>query len=557
MNDLKVNGDNRLANDDVKGGLVMKTDNLTVYAMMHELHEPLVSARIEKIHQPTQYELTIALRTRKGNAKLLISIHPETFRFHLSERNFENPLQPKAFCLVLRKHLSGGMITNVQQIGHDRIIALDVESYNAIGDLVRYKLYVELMGKYSNVVLVDEADKIIDAFKKVDETKSADRHILPKLTYYLPAVPKKNEEQPFYIQPFLQKWLELNDETEDVLVEAAKQPTGHYYRLMNGKSVYAFLAIDNALEIKEKLTFPTLSEAIDLYYYEQTIAQQLKEKTRHLLHIVEQTYKRDQKKQKKLAAEYADAVDYERYQLIGNLLLAQQHVLPTHAPHVTLTNYYDEAQAQFEVQLDPQKTINGNAQAYFKKYTKAKTAIDKLQEQLAKNEKEIAYFETIHQSLQYADLQQAGEIAQELQEQGYIKSKQKVKTKSKKPQYSQYEYNGVVYLVGKNNLQNDYVTFKMKRKDYTWLHVKGAPGSHVLITSKAPLAEEVVYVGALLAAYFSKMRESENVPVDYTLVQHVHKPNGAKPGFVTYKEQKTLYVTPSLTEVQKYFDNII
>jgi len=555
-----VDKNNDLRNDlskKLKGEMTMRTDNLYLYALVHELTPVLERARIEKIHQPTQYELLFHLRTKNGNKKLLISIHPETFRFHLTERSFANPQQPKNFCTVLRKYLSGGMIVQVAQISRDRIVKLVIESYNAIGDLMTYTLYIELMGKYSNVVLVNNENVIIDSFKKIDETKSDARHVLPKLTYYLPEMPKLDDTFGFYLQPFLKKWLALHHYAPEMLLLAAKEPTGYYYKLVDGQAIYAFLALDDALEIKEKLTFSTLSQAIDVYYYEQTVAQQLKEKTRHLLHVTEQTYKRDRKKQKKLAAEYAAAQDFDRYQLIGNLLLAQQYALPTHAKTVRVTNYYDEAQAEIVIPLDERKTVVQNAQVYFKKYVKAKTALDKLQEQLTKNEKEIAYFETIQQSLRYADLHQAEEIAQELQEQGYIKTKSKVARKKKIPQYAKYDYEGITYLLGKNNLQNDYVTFKMRRKDYTWLHVKDAPGSHVLIMHRAPLNEEIVYIGALLAAYFSKMRESENVPVDYTLVQHVHKPTGAKPGYVIYREQKTMYVSPSLTNLQKYFSDFI
>jgi len=541
----------------MKGVTLMRTDNLYLYALMHELSNRLERARIEKIHQPTQYELMFHLRTRTGNKKLLISIHPETFRFHLTERQFENPPQPKNFCVLLRKHLSGGMVTKLAQIGRDRIVALTIESYNAIGDLVTYNLYVELMGKYSNVVLVNDDGIIIDAFKKVDETKSEQRQILPKLTYTLPAMSEVNAAFGFYLQPFLKKWLVDTHYNEELLLVAAKTPQGYYYKLKNNQAIYTFLAIDDSLEVKEKLMFPTLSQAIDIYYYEQTIAQQLKEKTAHLLRVVDQTYRRDVKKRKKLQAEYDAATGFETYQLIGNLLLAQQYTLPSHAEIVQLTNYYAEEQEVMTVQLDGGRSVVQNAQMYFKKYTKAKIALDKVREQLAKNEKEIAYFETIRQSLTYADLQQAAEIADELASGGYVKAKHKVKRKTKIPQYRTYVYRDIEYLVGKNNLQNDYVTFKMRRKDYTWLHVKDFPGSHVLITKKAPLTEEETYVGALLAAYFSKMRASENVAVDYTLVQHVHKPSGAKPGYVIYREQKTLYVSPSLTNLQTYFADFV
>ena len=533
----------------------MKTDNLYLYALMQELDYLNQGARIEKIHQPTQYEITLNVRTKKGNKKLLISIHPETFRFHMTTRAFENPKQPKGFCVVLRKYLEGGVITKVEQLYHDRIIRLTIQSYNAVGDLVEYFLYTELMGKYSNLILVDQDEKIIDALKRVDITKSEYREVLPKLKYYLPALHENPQEFKFYLQPFLKAWLKQNNFTEEVLLLHAQTPKGYYYKLVNGKAIYSFLAIDAVIDIKEVLTFDTLSEAIDLYYYEQTIAQQLREKTMNLLHFVNQTVKRNDKKIKKLTKELHTAENYEQYQMIGNLLLAQQYTLSDYQKEVTLDNYYVEPLDKIHVQLNEQKTIVENAQQYFKKYTKAKTAIEKLQEQIQKTQAEINYFDTITQSLAHADLKQADEIREELVIEGYFKQKGTIKKQKKVPQFSTYHFAGVDYLVGKNNLQNDYVTFKMRRRDYTWLHVKDFPGSHVLITKKGTLDEDKLVAGALLAAYFSKMRESDNVAVDYTFVQHVSKPSGAKSGFVIYREQKTLYVTPSLTNMQKYFND--
>ena len=535
----------------------MNLDNLSIYALVEELSYLNEGARIEKIHQPTQYEALFHLRTKEGNKKMLVSIHPETFRLHMTTRTFENPLQPKSFCVVLRKYIEGGVITKIKQLYKDRIIRLTIRVYNAVGDLVEYFLYVELMGKYSNLILVDQEGIIVDALKKVDITKSEYREVLPRLKYYLPKMGEPKTGFAYYLQPFLKNWLEQQNFQPEMLLLHAKEAKGYYYRLQNEKILYSFIDVSTSLaDIKEQFVFASFSEAIDLAYYERTISQQLKEKTSNLLTFVNQFEKRNIRKLAKLKQELVDAEDNETYQIIGNLLLAQQYKVGLHQEEVVLDNFYVADNSTITVKLDPWKNAAQNAQLYFKRYNKGKTAIAKLQEQILKTEEELAYFETISQSLEYSDLKQADEIREELVAEGYYRDRSKKVAKKTKPNFSHYVYQDVDYYVGKNNLQNDYVTFKMRRKDYTWLHVKDFPGSHVLIAKKAPISEEELHVGALLAAHFSKMRTSENVAVDYTLVQHVTKPSGAKPGFVIYREQKTIFVTPSLTNLQKYFDTI-
>lgn len=536
----------------------MKTDNLYLYALMHELAYLNEGARIEKIHQPTQYEVTLNLRTKIGNKKLLLSIHPETFRMQMTTRSFENPMQPKSFCVVLRKYIEGGMITACEQLHQDRIIRLTIQAYNAVGDLVVYYLYVELMGKYSNLILVDQTEMIIDALKKVDITKSEYREVLPRLKYYLPKLQEQNQGFNYYVQPFLKQWLTTHDYNAEVLLLQAKTPKGYFYKLVDNKMVYCFFDIATVFadQLKEQIVFETLSEAIDLYFYEQNIHQQLKEKTTSLLTFVDQAEKRNKRKIKKLQQELANAENYEMYQMLGNLILTGQHLIAPRQKEVTLDNYYADPISKITIALDEQKTATENANQYFKKYNKGKTAIEKLHEQIAKTKAEISYFDTINQSLAFADLKQAEEIRQELTEEGYLKAKHRQMQTKKTPQFAQYSHQGVTYLVGKNNLQNDYISFKMRRKDFTWLHVKDFPGSHVLITKRPPLTDDELLAGALLAAYYSKMRESENVAVDYTLVQNVNKPSGAKPGFVIYREQKTLFVTPSLTNIKQFFEEI-
>ena len=273
-----------------------------------------------------------------------------------------------------------------------------------------------------------------------------------------------------------------------------------------------------------------------------------------LIQFVHKHLQKDQKKIKNLRKDLQAAEGYEQYQQYGNLLLAQQHQLENNVPKVEVIDYFSADQAKIEIPMDTRYGVAENAKRYFKRYTKSKTALVKVQEQLEKTASEMEYFETIQVALEQADLAAAEEIREELIRGGYIKRRRKDPLKPKAAKYQSFMVGDTKILVGKNNLQNDQVTMKERRKDYGWLHVKDFPGSHVLICTKNP-SEELQYAGALLAAYYSKMRASENVAVDFTLVQNVTKPTGAKPGFVIYKNQTTLFVTPTRSTMDAIFPN--
>lgn len=535
----------------------MKIDSLFVYALIHELSYLNDGARIEKIHQPTQYEVLFNIRTLNGNKKLLFSIHPETFRFHETTRTYENPKTPKSFCVVLRKYIESGKIIKIEQLRSDRHIKLTIETYDAVGDFVRRYLYLELMGKHSNLILTDENDMIIDALKRVDIHKSEYREVLPKLRYVLPRETVKADTETFsyYIQPIYRTWLEKKSFNEAVLLLQAQEPKGYFYQVTTTKKGYvSFFDISEVFgeELLEKIEFARLSEVLDYYFHQTTTKQQLQEKVSNLLLFVQKHYKKNQRKKLKLEKELKAAEDYEKYQKMGNLLLAQQHLIQKNMTEIEVEDYFSGTGEKIVIPLKPLLTATQNAQSYFKRYTKSKKAIQMLHEQIEKTTMELLYFETILQSLEQADLQQAVEIRSELEQQGYLKVKKQKERVSKQVKYMSFRYNDIEILVGRNNLQNDYVTFKKKRKGYTWLHVKDFPGSHVLICER-DTDPEVIEAAAMLAAYYSKMQTSENVAVDYTEVQNVSKPSGAKPGFVIYREQKTIHVTPNHANMKKYF----
>lgn len=535
----------------------MKIDNLYTRALVHELQFLDEGARIEKVHQPTQYEVILNLRTKQGNKRLLLSIHPETFRFHFTTRAFENPREPKQFCLALRKHIESGRITAIEQIGNDRHIKITVDTYDVVGNPVKRYVYLELMGRHSNLILVDENNKIIDALKRLDVTQNEYREILPHAEYVLPQQNTGDEKRDssFYVQPPLQKWIAAHEYETNVLALRAMDPRGVYYRFLDTNKVWlGFMEVDEVFDGErfEKIVFPTLSEALDLFYYDRMQRQQLKEKVTSLLQFVQKTDKRNRKKLKNLANDLAKAEDYDKYQEYGNLLLAHQGQLNDHVKSVEVVNYFSPEQEKVTIPMDEKSTVAQNAQKYFKRYTKSKTAIVKVQEQIEATEEEIAYFETIFQALDQADLETAEQIRTELVEGGYLKQRRQKIRGQKKPQFTTFMFDDTKILVGKNNLQNDQITMKERRKDYIWLHIKDFPGSHVLVCSKEP-NEETIHAAGMLAAYFSKLRMSENVAVDYTQVQHVSKPTGAKPGYVIYVKQKTMFVTPTVSALQELF----
>ncbi|MGL5042771.1 MAG: Rqc2 family fibronectin-binding protein [Culicoidibacterales bacterium] len=535
----------------------MKIDSLFVHALTKELSYLNEGTRIEKIHQPTQYDVIMNIRTPKGNAKLLLSIHPETFRFHQTNRIYENPKTPKSFCVVLRKYIEGGKIVKIEQLRQDRHIKLTIETYNAVGDFVRRFLYLELMGKHSNLILTDSEDLIIDALKRVDITKSEYREVLPKLRYILPYYGVENAPiKDFYIQPIYQKWLDQHNFQPEVLQLYAQTPKGYYYVGATAKQSYmSFFDLGELFNAEvEVLKFDLLSQAMDFYFHEITQKQQLQEKVSNLLIFVQKHYKKNLRKKEKLSKELYLAEDFQKYQEIGNLILAHQHKILKNQTMVELENFFTPEQKILKVALNPRINATQNAQSYFKKYNKAKTALIKVAEQIGATKMELTYFETIIQSLEQADLPQAIEIRQELEQQGYLKLKKQKEKVAKQLKFMTYSYEQTPILVGRNNLQNDYVTFKQKRKGFIWLHVKDFPGSHVLICAKE-ISTELLMAGATLAAYYSKMKTSENVNVDYTEVQHVSKPVGAKPGFVIYKEQKTVSITPSRVNLLHFFPN--
>ncbi|RNF40774.1 Rqc2 family fibronectin-binding protein [Planococcus salinus] len=544
----------------------MAFDGLFTKAMTTELRQ-LVSGRISKVHQPNQLELLLHIRAQGKNHKLLISIHPSYSRIHLTATANTNPSEPPMFCMLLRKHIEGGVITDVIQHDMDRLIILKVKAKNEIGDDIERELYVEIMGRHSNLILVDaERSMILDSLKHLPPSVNSFRTVLPGQPYVFP--PSQEKKDPFEapeqltelddkemvstisgFSPLNARELRYRLDNTDTPKETVRNflddfltdsPRGYYVE-QNGKSYFSAASLTHIGG--SEMTFPSLGELLDRMYYAKAERDRVKQQAGDLERWLQNEISKLKLKLKKLKKEQNQAEKRDQLQLNGELIMANLHRINKGLNEIEVDNYYNGEKVK--ITLDPRKTPIENSQKYYSRYQKAKVAVVKTQEQIEKTEEDITYFETLMQQVQQAGLSDIEEIREELAEQGYMKAqKSKKKKKPVKPTVESYvSSTGIPISVGKNNKQNDYVTFKVASKSDTWLHTKDIPGSHVIIHSNDP-DETTIAEAATIAAYFSKARESSSVPVDYTEVRQVKKPNGSKPGFVIYFEQKTVFVTP-------------
>ncbi|WP_254505760.1 Rqc2 family fibronectin-binding protein [Bacillus altitudinis] len=566
----------------------MSFDGIFTYGMTNELQETLTGGRISKIHQPYKHELIFHIRSKGKNHKLLLSAHPSYARVQLTEHHDDNPSEPPMFCMLLRKHLEGGFIERFEQIGLDRVIVLHVRSRNEIGDEQTRKLYIEIMGRHSNLILVeDETEQIIDGLKHLSPSVNSYRTVLPGHQYLLPPAQQKlnpfdvtkedilkhlrfqegkianqivdtfSGVSPLFAKEAVHRAGLANQETiPSTLLEMFQLIQAHSFTPQltrkDGKEYFYLLELQHV--DGDMKTFDSLSELLDRFYFGKAERDRVKQQAADLERFVANEKKKNENKLKKLTRTLEESQNAHKYQLYGELLTANIYAIKKGDKEATVINYYDEEGGEITIPLKTNKTPSENAQAYFTKYQKAKNAVEAVNEQIERTHEEIVYFDELIQQLSSASPKDLEEIREELVEGKYLRPKQKRNAKKKKPstiQLEAYESSqGVPILVGKNNKQNEYLTTKAAARDEIWLHTKDIPGSHVVIRHKAP-DEQTLLEAAQIAAYFSKAKESSSVPVDYTKIRHVKKPNGAKPGFVTYDQQQTLFVTPDEDVVLK------
>ncbi|MGV3270472.1 NFACT family protein [Bacillus sp. CIS52] len=558
----------------------MSFDGMFTYGMTHELNSRIAGGRITRVHQPFKHDVIFHIRANGKNHKLLLSAHPSYSRVHVTNQAYENPSEPPMFCMLLRKHIEGGFIEKIEQAGLDRIMIFRIKSRNEIGDETIRTLYVEIMGRHSNFILTDGEGAIIDGLKHLSPSMNSYRTVLPGYDYKLPPAQEKisplaaDEEDILRHLSFQEGRLDQQIVTHFSGVSPlfAKEAV-HRAGLANkitlpktltemfrsvkdcrftpnittagGKEYFYLLSLTHVNG--EERTFQSLSELLDRFYFGKAERDRVKQQAQDLERFVANERKKNANKIKKLEKTLDYSENAKEFQLYGELLTANLYMLKKGDKEANVINYYDEESPTVTIPLNPNKTPSENAQMYFTKYQKAKNSVEVVKEQIRLAEEEIAYFDQLIQQLSSASTKDIHEIREELVEGKYLRPKQQRGQKKQKqhvPVLEQYESSqGLTILVGKNNKQNEYLTTKAAARDDVWFHTKDIPGSHVVIKSSDP-DEQSILEAAAIAAYFSKAKDSGSVPVDYTKIRHVKKPNGAKPGFVTYDSQHTVFVTP-------------
>ena len=545
----------------------MSFDGFFLHHMTEELRHELVGGRIQKINQPFEQELVLQIRSNRKSHKLLLSAHSVFGRVQLTETTFENPAIPNTFIMVMRKYLQGAVIEAIQQVENDRILEISVSNKNEIGDSVAVTLVIEIMGKHSNIILLDKASgKIIEAIKHVGFSQNSYRTILPGSTYVAP--PQTGSLNPFTVGDEKLFQILQTEEIEPKRLQQIFQGLGRDTATeLSGrltadklKTFRSFFASPTHPSLTEKsfsaLLFSdsktqmsTLSELLDTFYKDKAERDRVNQQASELIRRVENELEKNRKKLGKQEEELLATENAEEFRQKGELLTTFLHQVPNDQNQVELDNYYTGE--KILITLDKALTPNQNAQRYFKRYQKLKEAVKHLTSLIEETRNTILYLESVETALAQASLSEIAEIREELIQTGFIRRRQREKIqKRQKPEKYLATDGQTIILVGRNNLQNDELTFKMAKKDELWFHAKDIPGSHVVITGNLQPSDEVKTDAAELAAYFSKARLSNLVQVDMIEIKKLNKPTGGKPGFVTYTGQKTLRVTPDAEKIK-------
>lgn len=565
----------------------MALDGIYIHSLIDELKSNLIGSKIDKINQPEKDEILLTIRG-KENKKLLISSSSTYPRIHFTTISKNNPLQPPVFCMVLRKYLTSGKILDVTQLGFDRIIKISVQTTDELGFESVYDLIIEIMSRHSNITLVRTRDnKVMESIKHITPNKNSYRVLYPGVEYvYPPASEKltldniskeslnefinaenfefnegafsklltgvgKNLSKDLFIS-FNERFNEVTlDNIFDFLIETNKT-------LFNNKKHLIFLNNDRIVDfyfrpLKTFNGFNTEeynshSDLLDNFYAKKDKQDRLHGKSVDLQKLINTNIDRCVKKIKILNNTLVDCSKKDIFQIKGELLTSYIYSVKKGDSKISLLNYYNNEEEEYiDIELDVNKTPAENIQKYFKKYNKLKTAEKEATKQLEIAENELKYLNSVSTNLANVDVyDDIEEIKKELIESSYIKFKnkggKKKKEKVSKPMHF-ISSDGTDIYVGKNNIQNDYLTLKFAENNYTWLHTKEIPGSHVIIAS-FNVSDETLLEAATLAAFYSKGAGSTKVPVDYTLVKHVKKPSGAKPGMVIYTTNRTLFIDP-------------
>lgn len=578
----------------------MALDGIFLHLIKSELLETALNGKVDKIHQPSREELVIHLRTKSGNKKLLLSVRANSPRIHFTQNPPDNPATPPMFCMLMRKRLLNATLTGIRQAGLDRVLYLDFDATNEIGDKEKLTLSIEIMSKYSNILLIDQNGKIVDAIRRIDLSQSTIRQILPGFPYTPPPPQTKlnitehsTENILEQVKIFSNKSLSsalLNsmqgispltsrelanglsdgsvDEVSDRDFGVLSQRIDNLRKIVlsgsctpfmlkdeTGKPVdFSFGRIEQYGSQYRSVEYGSLSELLDEFYSECDRVERTRQKAHDLVKLLDSAISRISKKVSLQQAELRQCADREKLRINAELINANLYRLEKGALFYDVENYYDENKP-IRIKADPSKSPAANAQKYFKDYRKAKTAEQMLKGLIEQSQQDLQYLETVSDALERASTQgEIDEIRQELVVSGFMKSKRKNNGKQPKllPPLEYRTSDGFKVLVGRNNIQNDRLSLKTAAKNDMWLHTQKYPGSHTIIVSdNRQISDDAIVEAAEIAAYHSKARDSKLVPVDYTPVKNLKKPQGAPPGKVIYHVYYSVNVTPDKEKIEK------
>ena len=580
----------------------MALDGAFLYAVKNEL-TPLIGGRVEKVHQPSREEIVIGIRTRQGSKKLYISANAGSSRIHVTEAAVDNPQTPPMFCMLMRKHLGSGKLIGIRQDGLERILFLDFECVNELGDVVTVTLACEIMGRCSNLVMIGNDGRVIDSIKRVDEEMSRERMVQPGMKYTLPPrgdrlnfltaepddiISELRKTSPAELSKALIRVFEgvspilvrewtyfagrgmhlesdsVSGDQLDRLLFAIKRTReqltsgGCCFSAVSDKEGqlkdFSFVRLEQFGTLMYTKELPSACELLDYFYSERDRVQRTKQRANDLFKLLVNLTERTSRRIAVQRDELIACADRDRHKLCGDLISANIYRLKKGDTQAVLENFYEDGSPEITIELDVKKTPSQNAQHYYNEYKKAATAEIKLTEQIAKGEDELQYLDSVFDSLTRASTE--NDIAQlrlELAEQGYIRNTRgKAKPPKALPPIEYKSSDGFTILVGRNNHQNDQLSLKFAEKSDIWLHTQGITGSHVLIlTDGAVPPDKTIEEAAVIASVNSRGRGSNLVPVDYCLAKYVKKPAGAKPGKVIFTNYKTAFVRPDTELEQK------
>jgi predicted ribosome quality control (RQC) complex YloA/Tae2 family protein len=590
----------------INGGAKMSFDGIVTRAVVKELKENIVGGRIDKIYQPEKDEIMINIHHIGTNFRLVLSASSNNPRIYLTKITKKNPDSPPMFCMLLRKHLTGGVILNVEQYEMDRVVFIDISSTDELGQPTEKRIIIEIMGKHSNIILIDkDSSKIIDSVKRVTENMSRVRQILPGFYYENPPIKdkvnplnssydgfkdlleKENKNTDVYkflyfnylgLSPLISKEICFNADLDidRTLISLSDNDINKLFTSFNNimnmvrndeyTPLYITTKGPNDIEAFHSLTIKqygtdnrvfndSISKILDICYSKKDISDRINQKSQSIRKSLNVKLERSYSKLGKQKEELLESKDREKYKIYADLISANTYKIQKGMKSIELENFYDETMNKLNVPLDIKLSAVENAQKYYKRYTKLKNAYHLLLEQIDETENEITYLENVILSIENAtEIQELEEVKEELIKEGYIKGNDKKRKKAKeetlsKPQHYISSDNFNIY-VGKNNRQNEYLTLKFANKDDLWLHVQNMPGSHTIIKTEGKnIPSSTLEEAAILAAYFSKGKNSNHVPVDYTLKKNIKKPGNAKTGMVIYDNYKTIIIDPSYEKV--------